>query len=145
MSSNTFPILLAEDSKHDVLAVKRAWKLHNLVNPLHVVRDGQECLDYLFQKGSYSPPADAPRPGLLLLDLNMPKVDGLTALKRVRDDDDLGSLIVVVLTTSKRDEDRIESYNLNVNAYIKKPVDFDNFSEAIRRISLFWQICELPS
>ena len=127
-----------------MLAVKRAWKLHNLLNPLHIVRDGQECLDYLFHKGSYSSPDEAPRPGLLLLDLNMPKVDGLTVLKRVRADDGLCHLSVVVLTTSKRDEDRIDSYNLNVNAYIQKPVDFDNFAEAIRRISLFWEIVELP-
>ena len=89
MISNNFPILLAEDSKHDVLAVKRSWKLNNLLNPLHIVCDGQECLDYLFHKGLYAPPADAPRPGLLLLDLNMPKVDGFTVLKRLREDTDL--------------------------------------------------------
>ncbi len=145
MSSNSIPILLAEDSKHDVLAVKRAWKLHNLLNPLTVVRDGQECLDYLFHEGAYSPPAETCPPGLLLLDLNMPKVDGLTVLKRIRNDENLNLLSVVVLTTSKRDEDRIDSYNLNVNAYIQKPVDFENFAEAIRRISLFWEIVELPS
>lgn len=141
---DTFPILLAEDSKHDILAVKRAWKDHNLVNELCIVRDGQECMDYLLREGSYAPPANAPRPGVLLLDLNMPKMGGLDVLKRIREIDNLRRLRVVVLTTSKRDEDKIESYDLGVDAYIMKPVQFEKFGEAIRRISLFWQLVELP-
>lgn len=141
---NTFPILLAEDSKHDIMAAQRSWKVHNILNPLYIVRDGEECLDYLHQREKYAPPAEAPRPGLLLLDLNMPKVDGLTVLRHIRADKDLCRLPVVVLTTSKAEEDKMNSYELGVNAYIMKPVGFENFAEAIKAINVFWQLVELP-
>ena len=143
--SNLLPILLAEDSKHDVMAVKRAWKQHNIPNELIIVRDGAECLDYLHHRGEYSPPAEAPFPGVLLLDINMPKVDGLSVLREIRNDSVLNHLPVVVLTTSKRDEDLIESYNLNVNAYVAKPLHFNEFSAAINTIYQFWQLAEQPN
>ena len=142
--SNVLPILLAEDSKHDVMTVKRAWKLHDIPNELIVVNDGEECLDYLHQRGVYSPPAEAPYPCVLLLDINMPKVDGLTVLREIREDPTLKCLPVVVLTTSQRDEDLMESYNLNVNAYVTKPLHFEDFSAAINTIYEFWQIAEQP-
>lgn len=142
--TRTLSILLAEDSKHDVMAVQRAWKMHSILNSLYVVRDGEECLHFLHRREQYAPPADAPRPGLLLLDLNMPKIDGLTVLRHIRESRELHRLPVVILTTSKADEDRINSYELGVNAYIMKPVGFENFAEAIRTINVFWQLVELP-
>lgn len=142
--SNLLPILLAEDSKHDVMAVKRAWKVHKIPNDLIVVNDGEECLDYLHQRGNYLPPAEAAFPGVLLLDINMPKVNGLEVLREIRNDAVLSHLPVVVLTTSKRDEDLIESYHLNVNAYVAKPLHFDEFSAAINTIYQFWQLAEQP-
>lgn len=137
-------ILLAEDNEHDILATKRAWKTNNIKNPLYIVRDGEECLDYLHRRGSYGNPETSPKPGLLLLDLSMPKLDGLSVLKHIRQDEHLRLLPVVILTTSKADEDRMKSYDLGVNAYIMKPVGFENFSAAINGINLFWELVELP-
>lgn len=141
---NLLPILLAEDSKHDVMAVKRAWKQHNIPNELIIVSDGEECLDYLHQRNAYAAPANAPYPGVLLLDINMPKMNGLEVLREIRGDKVLSYLPVVVLTTSKRDEDLIESYDLKVNAYVAKPLHFDEFSRAINTIYQFWQLAEQP-
>jgi CheY-like chemotaxis protein len=135
---------MAEDNEHDIVATKRAWKKHYIANPLYIVNDGEECLDFLRQKGKYSEPGVAPRPGILLLDINMPKMDGLSVLKEIRKDEDLRRLPVIILTTSKAEEDRLKGYDLGVNAYVVKPVGFENFSEAVRTISLFWQLVELP-
>ncbi|MCP4639192.1 MAG: response regulator [bacterium] len=137
-------VLMAEDNKHDILATKRAWKTHNIANPLHIVRDGEECLDYLYGRGTYSEPGSAPTPNLLLLDLKMPKLDGLGVLKAIRADEQLSHLPVVVLTTSDDDEDKAQSYNMGVNAYIRKPVGFDNFADAIKMINLFWELVDVP-
>lgn len=144
MTQKTFVILMAEDSEHDVIATKRAWKKNNIANPLHIVRDGEECLDYLYQRGKYSEPGTAPRPGILLLDLKMPRLDGLEVLKQLREDDNFRRLPIIMLTTSKTEEDRMKSYDLGANAYITKPVGFRNFAEAVRTIHLFWQLVELP-
>ena len=144
MSKSPFVVLMAEDNEHDIVATKRAWKKHRIVNPLYIVRDGEECLDFLYQRGKYADQATAPRPGILLLDIKMPKMDGLTVLKHIREDEELRLLPVVMLTTSKADEDRLRSYHLGANAYIVKPVGFENFSESVRTISLFWQLVELP-
>ena len=108
------------------------------------MRDGEECLDYLFQRGKYSKPGKAPRPGILLLDINMPRMDGLTVLKHLRQDARFRRLPVIMLTTSKTEEDRIKSYDLGANAYITKPVGFQKFAEAIKTIHLFWKLVELP-
>jgi len=139
-----FVILMAEDDEHDILATRRAWKSHHIANPLYIVSNGEECLDFLKQRGAYSEPGAAPRPGLLLLDLKMPKMDGLSVLKHIREDKELFRLPVVILTASKAEEDRLRSYDLGVNAYIVKPVGFDRFSTAVRTINLFWQLVELP-
>ncbi|MDY6954239.1 MAG: response regulator [Thermodesulfobacteriota bacterium] len=139
-----FVILMAEDDEHDILATKRAWKTHHIANPLYIVSNGEECLDFLKQRGKYSEPGAAPRPGLLLLDLKMPKMDGLTVLKQIREDEEFCRLPVVILTASKAEEDRLRSYDLGVNAYIVKPVGFERFSTAVRTINLFWQLVELP-
>ena len=146
MNNDNFPILLVEDSSHDITAVERSWKRFNILNPLHVVHNGEECLNWLYQRGDYASPKDAPRPGLILLDLNMPKMGGIEVLEHIRnaEEDWLNRLTVVVLTTSRTDEDQVNSHNLGVNAYIMKPVGFDNFAEAIRTIQVFWQLVELP-
>ena len=144
MSKKPFVILMAEDNEHDIVATRRAWKKNNIANPLHVVRDGEECLDYLHQRGKYSEPGSAPRPGILLLDIKMPRMDGLAVLKHVREDEGLRRLPVVILTTSRDEGDRLGSYDLGANAYIMKPVGFHNFSQAVRTINLFWELVELP-
>ena len=144
MNKESFVVLMAEDDEHDIVATKRAWKKHHIANPLYIVNDGEECMDFLHRRGKYSEPGSAPRPGILLLDIKMPKMDGLTVLKQIREDEDLRSLPVIILTTSKADEDRIRSYDLGVNAYIVKPVGFERFSKAVRTINLFWQLVELP-
>ena len=144
MGREPFVVLMAEDDEHDIVATKRAWKKHHVANPLYVVRDGEECLDYLYRRGKYTDPSSAPRPGILLLDIKMPRRDGLSVLEEVRADEFLRRLPVIILTTSKAEEDRYRSYDLGANAYIVKPVGFDNFSLAVRTINLFWQLVELP-
>ena len=129
MNNKTFIVLMAEDNQHDIVATKRAWKENNIANPLYIVRDGEECLDYLHQRGKYGEPDAAPRPGILLLDIKMPKMDGLAVLKHIREDQKLHRLPVVILTTSKAEEDRLKSYDLGVNSYIVKPVNFDFFCQ----------------
>ncbi len=140
----SFAVLLAEDNEHDIIATKRAWKKHHIANPLYIVKDGEECLDFLHQRGKYGEAGTTPRPGILLLDINMPKMDGLSVLKHIREDGKLRHLPVVILTSSKDEEDRFKSYHLGVNAYIVKPVGFENFSEAVRTINLFWELVDLP-
>jgi len=135
---------MAEDDEHDIVATKRAWKKHHIANPLYIVNNGEECLDYLHRRGKYSEQGAAPRPGILLLDIKMPKMDGLAVLEHIRKDGELRHLPIIILTTSKAEEDRVRSYDLGVNAYIVKPVGFENFSEAVRTISLFWELVELP-
>ena len=144
MGKEGFVVLMAEDNEHDIVAIKRAWKKHHIVNPLYIVYDGEECLDFLYHQGKYDNPHTMPQPGILLLDIKMPRMDGLAVLKYIRNDGHLRRLPVIMLTTSEAEEDRLKSYNLGANAYIVKPVGFDNFSEAVRTISLFWQLVELP-
>jgi CheY-like chemotaxis protein len=144
MTRKPFVVLLAEDDEHDIVATRRAWKKQNIANTLYVVNDGEECLDYLHQRGKYSELGSSPRPGILLLDIKMPKMDGLAVLEHIRKDEKLRHLPVIILTTSKAEEDRLRGYNLGVNAYIVKPVGFENFSDAVRAINIFWQLVELP-
>jgi len=144
MGKEPFLVLMAEDDEHDIVATRRAWKRHRIANPLYIVCDGEECLDFLYHRGKYEDHDTMPQPGILLLDIKMPKMDGLAVLKYIRNDGHLRRLPVIILTTSKADEDRLKSYDLGANAYIVKPVGFQNFSEAVRTISLFWELVELP-
>jgi CheY-like chemotaxis protein len=144
MDKDPFVVLMADDDEHDIVATKRAWKKHHIANPLYIVNDGEECLDFLHQRGKYSEPGSAPRPGIVMLDIRIPKMDGLAVLKQIRENNELRHLPVIILTTSTAEEDRIRGYDLGVNAYIVKPVGFDSFSEAVKTISLFWQLVELP-
>ncbi|ERH05978.1 MAG: HoxA-like transcriptional regulator [Halonotius sp. J07HN4] len=135
-------ILLAEDNPGDVTLTKKALEEGNLTNNFHVVTDGVEPLGFLRQEGEY---ADAPRPDLVLLDLNMPRKDGKAVLEAMQADEGLSRIPVVVLTSSESEADIARSYELNANAYLTKPVDFDGFVEIVDRIEEFWfQVVKLP-
>ena len=144
MAKNKFYILLVEDNKHDVRFVKRAWSQNNITNPLQVVPNGQACLDYLQNEGEYADKKAHPRPGLILLDIRMPIMDGIECLKRIKASPQLRRIPVVMLTTSKEEEDLIRGYELGCNSFVQKPVDFEKLSEAARLIHLYWTLSELP-
>lgn len=135
-------ILLVEDDPGDELITREAFEHNKLKNNLHVAHDGEEGLDFLYRRGPY---ADAPRPDLVLLDLNLPKYDGRQLLEKVKSDPDLARIPVVVLTTSSAEEDILRSYQLHANAYVTKPVDLDQFINAVRQIDEFFiQVVRLP-
>jgi two-component system, response regulator len=135
VNSQTVEILLVEDNPNDLELALRAFAKHNLANSIEVARDGQEALDYLLG-GNGREPGRMPR--VILLDLKLPKVDGLQVLRTIRDTDTLKHLPVVILTSSREERDIIESYNLGVNSYIVKPVDFDSFSAAVAEFGCYW-------
>jgi len=136
-------ILLVEDNPADVRLTQEALKEEKLHNNLSVVNDGVEALAFLRKKGKY---ANATRPDLILLDLNLPKKDGREVLKEIKNDDDLKAIPVVVLTISKAEEDVLKSYNLHANCYITKPIDLNQFSHVVKSINDFWlSIVKLPS
>lgn len=143
MIKELLTILLVEDNPDDVELTLRALTRNNIMNPVKVVRDGQEALDYLFYKGKYSNSAH-PLPGLILLDLKLPKVDGIEILKNIKVDRKRKLIPVVVLTSSKEEKDVIESYNMGVNSYIRKPVDFDQFVETVKHIGFYWLLINEP-
>lgn len=138
-------ILLADDDPDDRMLTQRALMKSRLANTLFMVEDGEELLDYLRRKGKYSDPEKSPRPGLILLDLNMPRKDGREALREIKSDPVLKRIPVVILTTSEAEQDVLRSYDLGVNAFVTKPVTFDGLATAIRRIGDFWfEIVKLP-
>jgi CheY-like chemotaxis protein len=128
-------ILLVEDSPTDVMITREAFDYYKLLNPLHVAEDGVAAMEFLRREGRHR---DAPRPGLVILDLNLPKKSGREVLQELKADPDLMNIPVVVLTTSKSEEDVAKTYGLHANCYITKPVDFTRFVEVVRRISEFW-------
>jgi len=133
-------ILLVEDNPDDVTLTKRALKKANILNELVVVRDGVEALEFLFGEGDYTERDISIVPEVILLDLKMPRMNGLETLERIRADDRTKLLPVVVLTTSKEEQDIISSYDLGANSYIVKPVDFDQFFEAVKELGLYWLV-----
>ena len=133
-------ILLVEDSTDDVLLTLRALQQANILNEVIVARDGQEAIDYLKGEGQYNGRDSSDAPVVVLLDLKMPRMGGLECLKKIRSADSLKFLPVVVLTSSKEDQDICESYNLGANSYIQKPVDFEQFVQAIRTLGLYWLV-----
>ncbi len=144
-SKEEVEILLVEDNPTDVELTLRALKKNNFANKVHVVTDGAEALDYLFATGAYKEREIAKKPKVVLLDLKLPKVDGLEVLKKIKSDERTKDIPVVVLTSSKEEQDRIESYNLGVNSYIVKPVDFQQFSKSVLELGLYWLLLnELP-
>jgi CheY-like chemotaxis protein len=135
-------VLLVEDDPGDALMTQEAFEHHKIRNTLHVVKDGVEALAFLRREGEF---AEAPRPGLILLDLNLPRKDGREVLAEVKADADLRHIPVVVLTTSDAEEDILRSYSLHANAYVTKPVDFDRFIEVVRQIDDFFvTVVKLP-
>lgn len=133
----TKKILLAEDDPRDVELTLAALEEHNLANEVVVARDGAEALDYLYRRGQFAG-RPAGHPVVVLLDLKMPKVDGLEVLRQVKSDPALKTIPIVVLTSSLQDQDIVESYNLGVNAYVVKPVAFDEFVDVVKQLGLFW-------
>lgn len=142
---NPVVILMAEDDPDDRLLTREALEEAHLTNDLHFVTDGEQLVDYLYQRGEYAEEGSAPRPGLILLDLNMPRKDGREALEEIKANPDLRKIPVVVLTTSKAEEDILLSYDLGVSGYITKPVRFEGLIEVMRTLGKYWfEIVELP-
>ncbi|HJR54561.1 MAG TPA: response regulator [Gemmatimonadota bacterium] len=134
-------ILLVEDNEDDVELTRRALRKNKLTNPLVVARDGQEALDMLFGNGKVGP---IQTPAMVLLDLKLPKVDGLEVLRRLRSDGRTRFLPIIILTSSKEDRDLLQGYTNGANSYVRKPVDFDQFTEAVRQLGLYWLILNEP-
>jgi CheY-like chemotaxis protein len=142
----TLTILLADDDEEDRTMTIEALRERRVANDIRCVADGQELVDYLFHRGAYKDPNDAPMPGLILLDLNMPKKDGREALAEIKTNTKLRSIPVVILTTSRAEEDIVRTYDLGVNSFISKPVTFDGLVRAMDVFSRYWlQIVELPT
>lgn len=138
-------ILMADDDADDRRLTQEAFEEGRLINDVRFVENGEQLLDYLRRTGAYAPPAEAPRPGLILLDLNMPRKDGRTVLKELKSDPELRQIPVCVLTTSKADEDIYKSYDLGVNSYIVKPVTFEALVDILQTLEKYWfEIVELP-
>ena len=135
-------ILLVEDDDVDIMTLQRAFKRNNIMNPLYIANNGLEALDLL--RGTNGVQKIIPAPRIILLDINMPKMNGLEFLKEMRQDPALKTISVFVLTTSNDDKDRVEAYNFNVAGYIIKPVTFENFVVAVATLNKFWKLCEQP-
>ncbi len=143
-NQKTLEILLVEDNPSDVELTLRALRKHKLANKVHVAKDGAEALEYIFANGDYSDRKIEDRPKVIFLDLKLPKVSGLEVLKKIRDDERTKTIPVVIVTSSREEQDIIESYRLGVNSYIVKPVDFDNFVRAVSELGLYWLLLNEP-
>lgn len=138
-------ILLADDDEDDCLLTRKALTANRLANDFHIVNDGQELLDYLFRRGDYADPAKAPRPGMILLDLNMPGINGHEALAEIKKDPQLRQIPVIILTTSEAEEDVFRSYDLGANSFISKPVTFQGLVQCLSKMGQYWfEIVALP-
>lgn len=144
MKDNMVEILLVEDNPRDVELTLHALQEHHLTNHITVIRDGAEALDFMFGIGQYAGRNVSHRPKVILLDLKLPKVDGHEVLRQLKADERSQMVPVVVLTSSKEERDIVESYKLGVNSYIVKPVDFEQFSEAMRRLGMYWMLLNQP-
>jgi two-component system response regulator len=146
MTEGMVEILLVEDNPNDVELALHALKKNNLTNRIHVVRDGADALDFIFCTGDYADRNDqhCRQPRVILLDLKLPKVDGMEVLKRIKSDENTQTIPVVMMTSSAEERDVVESYRLGVNSYIVKPVDFDQFTEAVRQLGLYWMLVNHP-
>lgn len=140
MIDNIVEILLVEDNPNDVELALHALKQNHIANRIHVVRDGAEALEFIFSEGKYQDRnnKDLPPPKVILLDLKLPKVDGLEVLRRIKADENTKAIPVVMMTSSHEERDIVESYRLGVNSYIVKPVDFDQFTDVVRQLGMYW-------
>jgi len=144
MTSDGIDILLVEDNPRDVEMTLRALRKHNLANKVHVVKDGAEALDFIFSRGAHAHRDTNHVPKVVLLDLKLPKVSGLEVLRAIKGDEQTRTIPVVILTSSQEEKDMVESYQLGVNSYIVKPVDFDKFVEAVGQLGLYWLLINKP-
>jgi CheY-like chemotaxis protein len=135
MKIEAIKILLVEDNPDHVLLTRAALEGNGMINEIHIVKDGQEALDFVYNRGKYS---NAPKPGLILLDINLPKVDGFEVLRQIKKDSQLKSIPVIMLTTSAREEEISRGYAEGANSYVTKPVKFDDFVQKIKNIHLYW-------
>jgi len=136
-------ILLVEDEANDIELVLEAFKQHNLANEVMIARDGEEALDLLYRRGRFATLPEG-NPAFILLDLKMPRVGGLDVLRQIRAEENLKLIPVIIMTTSREEQDLVRTYELSANAYVVKPVDFEQFIEAIREIGLFWGVLNEP-
>ena len=143
MTNTIVDILLVEDRVEDAELCILALNEHNLANSIKWVKNGEEALDFLFSKNDFSQDFSK-RPKIVLLDIKMPKIDGIEVLREIRAHESTKTMPVIMLTTSNEDKDLIEAYNLNVNSYVIKPVEFDNFTKAVRDLGLYWLIINQP-
>ncbi len=144
MTNNAVEILLVEDNPYDVELTLHALDKSHITNHVHVVRDGVEALEFIFCNGAYAERSIQNPPKVILLDLKLPKVDGMEVLRQVKADPRTQMIPVVVLTSSREERDVVESYRLGVNSYIVKPVDFEKFTEAVQRMGLYWLLLNQP-
>jgi len=138
MTGRQIEILLVEDNDEDVELTLRALRKENLANRIHIARDGEEALEFLFRNGMHAPRALDPLPKLVLLDLKLPKVDGMEVLKQIKSDPRTKAIPVVILTSSSEERDLVNGYHLGANSYIQKPVDFDQFREMVKSAGFYW-------
>ena len=142
ISSHDYPILMAEDNQNDIIITRRAWIKGQIQNKLFIVNNGEEAIDFIFKKGSYT---DVPTPAIMLLDLKMPKMDGFEVLESIKTSDQYKRIPIIVLTTSDREQDIQRAYDLGCNSYIVKPVNFESFIKAVIEIHQYWLIqCKIP-
>ncbi|MBL7929762.1 MAG: response regulator [Bacteroidia bacterium] len=142
MNNKLYNILLVDDDQVDVMNVQRAFKKNNIQNPLHVANNGMDAFDLL--RGTEGRQKIIPTPRLILLDINMPRMNGIEFLRELRKDPVLRFISVIIMTTSNDDKDKFEAYNLNVAGYIVKPVSFEKFVNAVSVLNTYWQLCEMP-
>jgi len=140
MKGKPVDILLVEDNPDHAELTLKALKQNNILNEIYWASDGQEALDFMYHQGKYADEKTSPRPGLILLDIKLPKVDGLEVLKQLKDDPQFKSIPVIMLTTSDRDEEIAESYAGGANSYVVKPMDFEDFMKKVRKLKLYWTI-----
>lgn len=140
MKGKPVDILLVEDDPDHVELILRALKDNNLLNEVYVVRDGQEALDFMYHQGRYGDEEKFPQPGLILLDIKLPKIDGIEVLKRLKEDPRFKSIPIIMLTTSSRDEEIAECYAVGANSYVVKPMDFEDFTKKVMELRFYWTI-----
>jgi two-component system, response regulator len=144
MFKNYVEVLLVEDNPNDVELTLHALEKNHFTNPIHVVRDGAEALDFIYGKGEYQARDTGQQPKVILLDLKLPKIDGLEVLRRLKADPATSIIPVVVMTSSREERDIIESYKLGVNSYITKPVDFEQFNQTVQQLGMYWLLLNQP-